>query len=130
MHACYAAPAVYTGVPVLGSLLDYTITLTNGKVAVPPYSSLDITLSHPHVGNISCGDLPLAANIISAPDFAADAVATCAFSVQVTHWDVARGQVPAIVVSASFVRAASGVIFSVPNATTAAVPVYSRASVV
>ncbi|WIA14776.1 hypothetical protein OEZ85_003260 [Tetradesmus obliquus] len=48
------SPAVYTGVPVLGSLLDYTITLTNGKVAVPPYSSLDITLSHPHVGNISC----------------------------------------------------------------------------
>jgi hypothetical protein len=115
---------------VLGSILDYTITLKNGKMAVPPYSSLDITLSHPHVGDISCGDLPLATNIISAPGFAAGAVVTCTFSIRVTQQDIVTGQAPAITVTASYGLAAAGAIFSVPTATTAAVPVNSRASVV
>jgi hypothetical protein len=116
-------------VVVQGTILDYTFTLTNGKMAVPDNSSLNIALSHTHLGNITCSTggvaVPLDTNITTSPALSADAVVTCNFAVNVTDVEKTNALVPAITVTPTFGQAASAMIFSVPAATTATVQVFN-----
>jgi hypothetical protein len=108
--------------------LDYTVTLTNGRMAVPTGSSLNITVGHAILGNVTCSNLALETNITAAPTLAANATVTCTFAVNVTETEKTSQQVPAFPVNAAFGLAAAGIIYLVPAATSAVVPVFNGAS--
>lgn len=131
----YAAVCTAVGthkVAKSGTILDYAVTLTNGKMAVPSNSTLSVTTSLSTFGNITCSsagaDVPLDTAILTNPALAANAVVICNFAVNVTDAEKTSGSVPAITVTAAFGLAASDMIFSIPAATTAAVSVFNGAS--
>jgi hypothetical protein len=115
-------------VAINGTILDYTVTLTNGKRAVPINSTLAVSATPASSSNITCttgtteDPLPLDVNTTAA--LAADAVVTCKFSVNVDGSHKAATEVPAITVTAAFGLAAESIIYTVPAAVAAAVPVF------
>jgi hypothetical protein len=113
-------------IAVQGTVLDYTVTLTNGKRVIPINSTLDVTANPAANSPITCttSGNPMPLNGTTSA-LAADTIVTCAFSVNVTAGHKSSGQVPAITVTAAYGAAAADIIYTIPAATAAAVPVFN-----
>jgi hypothetical protein len=114
-------------VAIQGTILDYTVILTNGQKDIPVGSTLDVTATPVSISAVTCttgAEVPLPLAAATTAPLAAGAVITCKFSVTVDSNHKTAAVVPAITVTATFGAAAADMVYTVPAAEAAAVPVF------
>ncbi|KAF8061401.1 hypothetical protein HT031_004492 [Scenedesmus sp. PABB004] len=119
----------------LGNAVTYTLTLTNGDIAVNSTTTLTVgvalangTALVPAPTCTAAGGTAFASGAALGVSLAANATVTCTFAVTVTAAHQAAGEIPALTVTAAFGGGADPALYVKVPASIAAVPVWSGAA--